>query len=59
MSVDYGTPIPLPCPKCYGKMVAVRYDAVLKVLKDRGWHICKECDFQRNTDEFKEALFTI
>jgi len=59
MSVEYGIQIPLSCPKCYGKMVAVRYDTVLKVLKDRGWHVCKECDFQQSTDEFKETLFTV
>ena len=59
MSIDYGIPILLSCPKCYGKMVAIRYVPVLKVLKDRGWHVCKECDFQRSTDEFKETLFTV
>jgi len=59
MSVDYGIPIPLSCPQCCGQMVAVRYDTVLNVLKERGWHICTQCDFQISTDEFKEALFTV
>jgi len=59
MGLCYGTPIPVSCPKCFGKLVAVRYDPSLKILKERGWHICTQCDFQMSTDEFKEALFTV
>jgi len=59
MGLCYGTPIPVSCPKCFSKLVAVAYDPALKILKEHGWHICTQCDFQRNTDEFKKALFTV
>ena len=51
--------IPIPCPKCGGKMNVLGYDATLKFLKQRSWHVCKECDFQQNIDEFKKSLLTI
>jgi len=59
MGLCYGTPIPVFCPKCFGKLVTVRYDTSLKILKEREWHICTQYDFQRNPNEFKEALFTV
>ncbi len=48
--------IPLPCPKCNGKMYSVSYDATLSILKNRSWQICKECNFERNTEEFKKSI---
>lgn len=51
--------IPIPCPKCGGKMNVIRYDAALNFLKQRSWHVCRECDYQRNIDDFKKALLTI
>jgi len=51
--------IPLSCPSCYGKMYSVRYDAPLKILKERSWQICKNCGFERTVDDFKKELFTV
>ncbi len=51
--------IPIPCPKCGGKMNIIRYDAALNFLKQRSWYVCRECDYQRNIDDFKKALLTI
>ncbi|MEM2160228.1 MAG: hypothetical protein QXN55_04665 [Candidatus Nitrosotenuis sp.] len=53
------TQIPLSCPKCYGKLVAVRYSVSLRVLKDRCWHICRSCGFERDVEEFKQKLFSV
>ncbi len=52
MKVD----IPIPCPLCGGKMYSVGYNPPLKLLKNRTWQVCKECHFERTTDEFKKAL---
>ncbi|MEW6043001.1 MAG: hypothetical protein AB1608_01950 [Thermoproteota archaeon] len=49
--------IPLPCPKCGGKMYSISYDAPLKVLTHRTWHVCKECAFTQNAEEFKKTLY--
>jgi len=54
-----GTPIPLRCPKCEGKLIAVKYSPFLKVLKDRGWHFCNECGFQQSVEKFKKMLLTV
>ena len=48
--------IPIPCPSCGGKMYSAGYEAPLKILKNRSWQICRECGFQRTTDEFKKLL---
>ena len=54
-----GISIPIPCPRCNGKMIAVRYEAPLKILKERSWQICKRCGFQRSAEEFKQRLLTV
>jgi len=48
--------IPIPCPNCGGKMYSVGYDTTLKLLKNRTWQVCKECNFERTTDEFKKSI---
>jgi len=48
--------IPLPCPSCGGKMYSVNYESSFTILKKRSWQVCKECDFERNTDEFKKTI---
>jgi len=48
--------IPLPCPKCGGKMYSVSYDSSFSILKKRSWQGCKECDFERNSEEFKKTI---
>ena len=51
--------IPIPCPKCFGKLVCIKYNPSLKLLRDRSWQLCRKCGFQRTTDEFKEELLTV
>ncbi|MDH3191812.1 MAG: hypothetical protein OEM18_03905 [Nitrosopumilus sp.] len=48
--------IPLPCPSCGGKMYSVSYETSLSILKKRIWHVCKECDFERNSEDFKKSI---
>jgi len=48
--------IPIPCPSCGGNMYLVSYESPLRILKERSWQICKECGFERSTDEFKKML---
>jgi C4-type Zn-finger protein len=48
--------IPIPCPSCGGKMYSVSYEAPLKILKHRSWQICRECGFERTSEEFKKLL---
>ena len=49
-------PIPLSCPKCSGRMVVIRYDAILKLLKERSWQVCKNCMYERSVNDFKKEL---
>ena len=48
--------IPLPCPSCGGKMYCVNYDASLSILKKRSWQVCKNCNYEQDTDDFKKSL---
>jgi len=48
--------IPLPCPVCGGKMFSVYYDGALRVLKPRTWHVCKNCKFSRDVEDFKRSI---
>lgn len=48
--------IPLPCPICGGKMYSIRYETTLSILKKRCWQVCKECDFERDSEEFKKSI---
>ena len=48
--------IPLPCPSCGGKMYSDNFESSFSILKKRSWQVCKECDFERNTDEFKKTI---
>lgn len=46
------------CPTCGGNRVFfAKYDAPLKILKERSWLICKDCDYQVETEAFKRSLF--
>ena len=51
--------IPLQCPTCSGQMYITRYEAPLNVLRERSWQICKNCDFEQQTDDFKKKLLTV
>jgi|TARA_B100001105_G_scaffold30042_1_gene21072 hypothetical protein len=48
--------IPLSCPICDGKMYSINYESFLTVLKKRSWQVCKECNFERDTEEFKKSI---
>ena len=48
--------IPLSCPSCGGKMYSVNYEASFSFLKKRSWQVCKECDYERNTEDFKKTI---
>lgn len=47
----------LPCPKCGGKMYSTGYHSSLRILKSRTWHVCTNCDFERDTEDFKKTLW--
>ena len=51
--------IPLPCPKCGERMLAIRYDAPLKILSNPGWHTCTICNYEHRIDKFKKSLFSV
>ena len=51
--------IPLSCPSCGGKMYSVSYEASFTMLKKRSWQVCKECNFERNTEDFKKSICCI
>ena len=48
--------IPIPCPSCGGKMYSTGYQPTLRILKERSWQVCKECHFQRSTEDFKKLI---
>ena len=48
--------IPLPCPSCGGERYSASYDAAFSILKKRSWQACKECDFGRDSEDFKKTL---
>jgi len=48
--------IPIPCPRCGGKMYSVGYHSSLRILKSRTWQVCKNCNFERDTEDFKKTL---
>ena len=51
--------IPLPCPSCGGKMYSIRYETSLNILRERSWQVCKQCRFERTTEDFKKELLTV
>ena len=48
--------IPIPCPTCGGKMYSVSHDVTLSLLKKRSWQVCKECNFERSSDDYKNSI---
>ena len=48
--------IPLECPVCGGKLYAVSYEVLLNVLKKRSWHVCRNCNYEREAEEFKKEI---
>jgi C4-type Zn-finger protein len=48
--------IPLACPKCQGRLYSVSYETSFNILKKRSWQVCKDCNYERNTDDFKKSI---
>ena len=48
--------IPLDCPSCGGKMYSTKYETTISVLKQRSWHVCKDCNFEREIEDFKNSI---
>ncbi len=59
MEITKAFSIPLPCPKCKGKMIAVKYNDPSKIYDEHSVQLCKECDYQIQTDDFKKELLTV
>ena len=51
--------IPLPCPKCEGKMIAVKYADPSQIYDGHNIQMCKECEYQIQIDDFKKQLLTV
>ena len=46
------------CPACRGnRLFLTRYEPVIQLLKDRNWLYCKDCEYEIETDKFKEMLW--
>jgi hypothetical protein len=48
--------IPLLCPSCGGNMYSISYESAFSLLKRRSWQACKECNFERNSEDFKNSI---
>ncbi len=42
--------------KCGGKMYSISYESTFSILNKRSWQVCKECNFERNTEDFKKSI---
>ncbi len=51
--------IPRSCPKCAREMSAVKYNDPSKIYDEHSVQLCKECDYQIQTDDFKKQLLTV
>jgi C4-type Zn-finger protein len=51
--------IPLPCPKCDGKMYVTRYVIEIQILEQSSLQICKVCGFRQKALDFKDQLCTV
>ena len=51
--------IPLPCPKCEGKMVAVKYGDPSNIDDEHSLQFCKQCDYQIPVEDFKKLVLTV
>ena len=51
--------IPLPCPKCEGKMIAVKFSDPSQIFDENNIQICKECDYQIPVEDFKKDLLIV
>ena len=51
--------IPLPCPKCEGKMIAVKYGDPSNIYDEHSLQFCKQCDYQIPVEDFKKLVLTV
>jgi len=51
--------IPLPCPKCEGKMVAVKYGDPSNIYDEHSLQFCKQCNYQIPVEDFKKLVLTV
>ena len=59
MEITEAFSIPLSRPKCEGKMIVVKYSDPSQIYDDHSVQLCKECDYQIQTDDFKKQLLTV
>jgi len=42
----------IPCPNCGGNNYeSQQYKVTFAILKDRVWHICRDCGYQKQLDK--------
>jgi len=51
--------IPLTCPKCEGKMIAVKYGDPSNIYDEHSLQFCKQCDYQITVEDFKKVILTV
>ena len=51
--------IPLTCPKCEGKMIAVKYGDPSNIYDEHSLQFCKQCDYQIPVEDFKKLVLTV
>ena len=59
MEITEAFSIPLSCPKCESEMIAVKYSDPSQIFDEHSVQMCKECDYQIQTDDFKKQLLTV
>jgi len=59
MEITEAFSIPLSCPKCEGKMIAIKYSDPSQIFDEHSVQMCKECDYQIQIDDFKKQLLTV
>ncbi len=59
MEITEAFSIPFPCPKCEGKMIAVKFSDPSQIFDENNVQFCKECDYQTPVEDFKKDLLTV
>jgi len=59
MTITEAFSIPLSCPKCESKMIAVKYHDPSLIFDEHSIQTCKECVYQIQTEDFKKELLTV